>query len=68
MTSKPDELRTKNQALKLLNFEPKTPCPFCENQNTVKAGQRIKKEGAAQKYLCKTCKKYFSSSPMPHKT
>ncbi len=64
MSLKPDE----NQTHKLLNFEPKTPCPFCEGQSTTKAGQRTKREGTAQKYYCKICKKYFSSSPMPHKT
>ncbi len=68
MTSKTDENRIKNQTHKLLNFEPKTPCPFCDGKNTAKSGQRLKKEGIAQKYFCKTCKKYFSSSPMPHKT
>ncbi len=68
MPQKSDENQIKNQALKLLNFEPKTPCPFCEGQNTAKAGQRVKREGTVQKYFCKICKKYFSSSPMPHKT
>src|SRR5574341_1069453 len=68
MSQKSDENRIKNQTRKLLNFEPKTPCPFCDGQNTSKAGQRTKREGTVQKYLCKTCKKYFSSSPMPHKT
>lgn len=50
------------------NFEPKTPCSFCEGENTVKAGQRVKRETKAQKYFCKNCKKYFCSSLMPHKT
>ncbi len=68
MSRKPDELQTKNQALKLLNFETKTSCPFCDGQNTSKAGQRTKREGKAQKYFCKTCNRYFSSSPLPHKT
>jgi transposase-like protein len=68
MPQKPDEVQTKNQVPRLLAFEPKTPCSFCEGQNTAKAGQRTKREGKEQKYYCKTCKKYFSSSPMPHKT
>lgn len=68
MSLKPDENRTKNQAPKLLNYEPKIPCPFYEGKNTAKAGQRSKREGREQKYYCKTCKKYFSSSSMPHKT
>lgn len=64
MLQKPDG----SQTMKLLNYEPKTPCPFCESKNTVKAGQRIKREGRVQKYYCKICKRYFCSSPMPHKT
>ena len=51
----------------LLNYEEKI-CPFCHSKNVIKAGQRFKREGRVQKYYCKTCKKYFCSSPMLHKT
>ena len=60
-------LQDKDKIKKLLDFE-KSSCPFCESKRVVKAGQRLTRQGRIQKYLYKSCRRYFCSSPLLHKS
>ena len=47
---------------------PKTYCPFCQSQTTIKAGKRITKFQARQLFRCKTCARRFTPAKTKHKT